>query len=163
MLIGVCSDSHDNVPNIKKTVSFFSSQNISKVIHAGDYCSPFTIQHFNGLNLHGILGNNDGDIYLLMKKFGEINAHLHGEFYRFETDSRTIAVYHGTVPEITQSLIKSGTYDAVFSGHTHEASVLKTDGTLAINPGTIHGFGEPGTVAVYDSVRHEASIYNLKK
>lgn len=161
MLLGVCSDSHDNVPNIKNAVSFFNSQNVSKVVHAGDYCSPFTIQHFNSVNLHGILGNNDGDIYLLMKKFKDINARLHGEFYRFEAKKRIIAVYHGTVPEITQSLIESKRYDVVISGHTHKASIREVDNTLAINPGTIHGFGESGTVAVYNSSKHEAAIHKF--
>lgn len=161
MLIGICSDSHDNVPNIKKAVSLFHSQNVSKVVHAGDYCSPFTIQHFKGINLHGILGNNDGDIFLLMKKFEEINASLHGEFYRFEKDSRILAVYHGTVPEISQSLTESKRYDVVISGHTHEALVKNQDGVLSVNPGTVHGFGGHGTVAIYDSDLHEASIHKL--
>jgi len=161
MLIGICSDSHDNVRNIKKAASYFSSQNVSKVIHAGDYCSPFTIQHFKGLNLHGILGNNDGDIYLLMKKFQENGATLHGDFYRFSTDNRTVAVYHGTVPEITQSLIESKRYDVVISGHTHEASVINRGGVLSVNPRTTHGFGNRGTVSVYDTELHRASIQPL--
>jgi putative phosphoesterase len=162
MLIGICSDSHDNVPNIKRAVSFFVSQNVSKVIHAGDYCSPFTIQHFRELNFHGILGNNDGDIYLLMKKFQEIDGHLHGEFYRTEALERSIATYHGTVAEITKSLIESNRYDVVISGHTHDASVQDYNGTLAINPGTVHGFGKPGTVALYNSEKHQATIHNLE-
>jgi putative phosphoesterase len=161
MLIGICSDSHDSVANIEKAVSYFSSQNVSKVIHAGDYCSPFTIRHFKGLNLHGILGNNDGDIYLLMKKFQEIDATLHGEFYRFSADNQSVAVYHGTVPEITQSLIESKRYDVVISGHTHEASLSYTGEVLSVNPGTIHGFGNSGTVAIYDTGLHQARIETL--
>lgn len=162
MLIGICSDSHDNVPNIKKAASYFISKNVSKVVHAGDYCSPFTIQHFKGLNLHGIFGNNDGDIYLLMKKFHEIGGTLHGHFYRFKSINRSIAVYHGTVPEITQSLIESKRYDVVISGHTHEASVQEFSGTVAINPGTMHGFEGKGTVALYDPELHKATMYHLE-
>ena len=161
MLIGICSDSHDSVTNIEKAVSYFSSQNVSKVIHAGDYCSPFTIRHFKGLNLHGILGNNDGDIYLLMKKFQEIDATLHGEFYRFSADNQSVAVYHGTVPEITQSLIESKRYDMVISGHTHEASISNTGEVLSVNPGTIHGFENSGTVAIYDTELQQATIETL--
>ena len=161
MLIGICSDSHDNITNIKKAASYFSSRNASKVIHAGDYCSPFTIHHFKGLNLHGILGNNDGDVYLLMKKFQEIGATLHGEFYRFNEDNRNVAVYHGTAPEITQSLIESKRYDLVISGHTHEASVNDTGEELSVNPGTTHGFGNPGTVAIYDTELHQATIHTI--
>jgi putative phosphoesterase len=161
MLIGICSDSHDHVSNIQKAVHLFKSLGVSKVVHAGDYCSPFTIQHFKGMDLNGILGNNDGDIYLLMKKFQEIGAVLHGEFYRFESNNRTIAVYHGTVPEITQSLAESKRFDVVISGHTHLASVNHSEGVLTINPGTVHGFGNSGTVAVYNPELHEAAIHTI--
>lgn len=161
MLIGICSDSHDHVEHIKKGVSFFKEKNVTKVIHAGDYCSPFTIPLFKGLPLHGIFGNNDGDTFLLMKKFEEIGARLHGKFYSFELDSLRFAVYHGTYPEITESLESAGKFDVVISGHTHEPGVLTVGSTVSINPGSMNGFDGDALVALFDTKTRQVSFHEL--
>jgi uncharacterized protein len=161
MLIGICSDSHDHVENIQKAVAFFKEQEVVKVIHAGDYCSPFTIPLFSGLPLHGIFGNNDGDKYLLMKKFDAIGATLHGDFYAFELDGLTFAVYHGTYPEIRESLELSGKYDVVISGHTHEPSLDTIGNTLSINPGSVNGFDGDAMAALFDTTTRKVRFKEL--
>lgn len=161
MLIGICSDSHDHVEHIKTAVSVFKDHNVDTVIHAGDYCSPFTIPLFEGLNLHGITGNNDGDIFLLMKKFEQIGATLHGGFYSFETDTLSFAVYHGTYTEITRSLERCGTYDIVISGHTHEPSVDTIGKTTSINPGSINGFDHDAMIAIYNTGNRSVQFIEL--
>ena len=156
MILGICSDSHDHVDNIRKAVDLFQAHKAEMVLHAGDYCSPFTIPLFKNLPLHGITGNNDGDIYLLMKKCSEAGVLLHGGFYSFEAGGRSVALYHGTYPEITESLELCERYDLVISGHTHQKRLQKRGNTLALNPGTIHGFGSGGTVALLDTSSMEA-------
>ncbi len=151
MLLGICSDTHDHVDHIRMAVKLFKDEGVDQVIHAGDYCSPFTIPLFEGLNLHGIFGNNDGDHYLLMNKFVEIGAKLHGDFYRFEIDNIRFAVYHGTFPELTEALECSGLYDIVISGHTHQTREVEIGQTLSINPGSVNGFGGAATVALFDT------------
>ena len=161
MLIGICSDSHDHVENIKKAASYFKSYNLHRLVHAGDYCSPFTIPLFEGLPLHGVFGNNDGDKFLLMKKFDEINATLHGDFFSFTDDGLKFAVYHGTYEEITRSLEKSGVYDVVISGHTHEASVETIGETISINPGSVNGFDEDAMLALFDTETKEVKFKEI--
>lgn len=161
MLIGIISDTHDHVPHIQQAVKIFKNRNTGLALHAGDYCSPFTIPHFEGLNLKGIFGNNDGDKYLLMTKFREIGAGLEGEFMEIEAGGLTIAVYHGTYQPITQALCKSGMYDIVISGHTHEAVKKKVGDTLAINPGTAHGFDKDATIALLDTKTREVEFIEL--
>ena len=161
MLLGICSDSHDHIEHIRKAVQLFKKEGVEMVIHAGDYCSPFTIPLFKGLNLHGIFGNNDGDRYLLMKKFAEINAHLHGDFFKFEVDKVRFAVYHGTYPELTEALECSGFYDVVISGHTHQTRELEIGQTLSLNPGSINGFEEQATVALYETTNRNLEFRKL--
>ncbi len=161
MIIGICSDSHDHVENIKKAVSYFKEKRVERVIHAGDYCSPFTIPLFDGLNLHGIFGNNDGDKYLLMKKFDAINATLYGDFFSFEADGVTFAVYHGTNPEITESLELCGKYDVVISGHTHEPKMDTIGDTISINPGSVNGFDAEAMVATFDTKTRKVQFKEL--
>lgn len=86
MLIGLISDTHDHIPHLKKAIEIFREKEVELVLHAGDYCSPFMIPHFEGLKLKGIFGNNDGDKYLLMQKFREIDADLEGNFMKIEAD-----------------------------------------------------------------------------
>lgn len=161
MLLGICSDSHDHVAHINKAVDVFGKNGVDWVIHAGDYCSPFTIPLFDGLPLHGIFGNNDGDKYLLMKKFDEIGAVLHGDFFVFETNNLKIAVYHGTYPEITESLEVCGKYDVVISGHTHQPRLDTVEKTLAINPGSINGFDQDAMVAFLDTETRQVRFVEL--
>lgn len=151
MLVGIISDTHDHVPHIKKAVQLFKDRKADLVIHAGDYCSPFTIAHFEGLPLKGIFGNNDGDLYVLMDKFQSIDADIEGGFLELDAGGRSIAVYHGTHQGITDALRSCGTYDVVISGHTHETMNEKIGETLAINPGTAHGFDGDATVAFLDT------------
>lgn len=161
MLIGLISDTHDHVPHIKQAVNLFKERNAELVLHSGDYCSPFTIPHFEGLNLKGIFGNNDGDKYLLMSKFREIGASLEGTFMEVEADGMKIAVYHGTDQPITNALHQSGIYDVVVTGHTHETVIEEIGNTLAINPGTANGFGEAATIAFLDTNTRNVEFADL--
>lgn len=160
-MIGICSDSHDHVEHIKKSTEFFRAQDLTHLIHAGDYCSPFTIPLFEGLHLHGVFGNNDGDKYLLIKKFQEIDATIHGDFFSFSEDGLAFAVYHGTYEEITRSLEKSGLYDVVISGHTHEAGVETIGETISINPGSVNGFEGDAMVALFDTKTREVKFKEI--
>lgn len=161
MLIGICADSHDHVNHIKKAASYFRKKQVKRLIHAGDYCSPFTIPLFEGLPLHGVFGNNDGDKFLLMKKFDEIDATLHGDFFSFTEDGLRFAVYHGTYGEITESLEKSGLYDVIISGHTHQADVQTIGETISINPGSVNGFEDDAMIALFDTDTKEVKFIEI--
>jgi len=161
MLIGLISDTHDHVPHIERAVKLFKERDVDLVIHSGDFCSPFTIPLFEGLPMKAIFGNNDGDKYLLMNKCEEIGADLEGEFFELEADDRLIAVYHGTYEGITKALQKCGKYDVVVSGHTHEMVKEKIGNTLAINPGTAHGFDGKATLAFLDTADMDVEFVEL--
>lgn len=150
MKIGLISDSHDHVPHIEEAVGIFKKEQVDLVIHSGDFCSPFTVPPFEGLQLMGLFGNNDGDRYLLMEKFSDIGAEMKGEFFELEVEGRRLAVYHGTYGPITYALRTCGEYDAVISGHTHEKISRQFGNTLAVNPGTAHGFGGEASIALLD-------------
>lgn len=161
MLIGLISDTHDHVPHIERAVEIFREREAELVLHAGDYCSPFTIPPFEGLTLKGIFGNNDGDKRLLISKFNEIGALLNGEFLAVEADTLRIGLYHGTHEEITASLVESGHFDVVVSGHTHETVNRMAGNTLALNPGTAHGFGGKATICLLDSETGKVEFVRL--
>ncbi|MDH5738376.1 MAG: YfcE family phosphodiesterase, partial [Gammaproteobacteria bacterium] len=61
MRIGVVSDTHNNLPNVRKIVSLFNQLEIDKVVHTGDITQAKTLEVFAQLQvpLHGVYGNND--------------------------------------------------------------------------------------------------------
>lgn len=161
MKIAIISDTHDHVPHIKKAVQIMKEKEVDLVIHAGDFCSPFAVLPFRGLNIVGVFGNNDGDVYRILDKFDDIGADHAGEFLDLKEDGLRFAVYHGTQPGITEALIKCGTYDVVIAGHTHE-KVLREEGkTLFINPGTAHGFDKEATFVIFDTESRKAEFLKI--
>lgn len=152
MKIAVFSDSHDHVTNMEQAVSIVKERGIRKVFHLGDYVAPFTIPTMEGLEVVGVLGNNDGEVMGLEYAFDEINGTLAGEFYECTLDGLKMAFYHGTVHRIRDSLVKSGEYDVVFCGHSHQRVNEKTEKTLFVNPGTVNGIrGDGASFAIFDT------------
>ncbi len=161
MKIGLISDTHDHVPHIKKSLELFKKHNAELILHAGDFCSPFTIPEFAGFKMRGVFGNNDGDHFRLLMKAEEAGIELEAELLVLESGGRNIVVYHGTREEITEALVMCGKYDLVVSGHTHQAHVTNSGNTLWVNPGSANGFGEDATVALYDTDTGEAEILRV--
>ena len=61
MKLGVMSDTHNNIPIIKRAVSLFNAIGVSLVVHAGDFRSPCAIEPLTQLEcvVVGVFGNND--------------------------------------------------------------------------------------------------------
>jgi hypothetical protein len=139
-MIGIISDSHDNIDAIKEAIALLNEENVEMVIHAGDIISPFIARIFEDLNadLKIVFGNNDGDRMMLRMNFERMGAEVLGEFGRLVIDDKRICVIHGTEEEIVSALASSGMFDLVIRGHTHEASI--TEDPFIINPGEVCGY-----------------------
>ena len=138
MKIGVMADTHDNVPAIRKAVELFNDEQVSLVVHAGDFVSPFAIKPLRQLNCRvlAVFGNNDGERLGVTEQFtgiGEVHANLGAT----TAAGRRIAVVH--YPELAQPLARSGDYDLVVFGHTHEIEERVEKG-LMLNPGEVGGW-----------------------
>jgi putative phosphoesterase len=164
MKIGLISDTHDDIENVKKTIKIFKEKNVDLVIHLGDYVSPPTLKLFKGLKLIGIFGNNDGFKFGLMNTFNEIGAEIKGDFAKLNIDGLSIALYHGDFREISEALARSGDYDFVFVGHFHTFEETKFGNTQLINPGSIHRSltsDKIPTAAVFDTKSKKVEFINI--
>jgi putative phosphoesterase len=164
MLLGILSDIHDHFEHAEKAAAALRARNVEKIILLGDYCSPGGIRplaELKGIPGVGILGNNDGDIFDLQGAFHEFGWTLAREFSATEVDGKRIAVYHGTIQQITDALVACGTYDIVLSGHTHQALITQQSNTLFFNPGTVHGSGKRATCGVVDTEKRAAEVIDL--
>ncbi len=159
MLIGIISDTHDNMPQIRKAVDLFNERQVEHVIHAGDFTSPFTFRILDDLTagFTGVFGNNDGDKLLLNKMSG---GRIFPQPHTFELAGKKIIVIHEH--HIAEALADSSHYDIVVYGHTHKAVVKKTKETLVINPGEAGSwlYGKP-TVALLNLATMQAEIITL--
>jgi len=165
MIIGLISDTHDNLPMVEKAVERLNMEKVELVLHAGDYVAPFVIPKFKALNcrLIGVFGNNDGDHELLKKRFSEtVNCEVRGRFAEIDVDGFKIALLHGDETELLNALVNHGGFDAVVHGHSHANITQKNGKTLVVNPGETCGYlTGKATIALLDTVKREARIVEI--
>lgn len=160
MLIGLISDSHDNITAIGRAVALFNERRVDLVLHAGDYVSPFSSRGLCELTARmvGVFGNNDGDRIGLKERFGAF-CHLGVGPLDVEHEGRRFLVMHE--PAALHALAQTDTYDAVVFGHTHKVEVRRGT-TLVVNPGECGGWVTGRcTVALLDVDRGEVEVVEL--
>jgi len=137
MLVGVISDTHDNVAAVDRAVEIFEDAGVDAVVHCGDVIAPPVVPHFEGLEVHAVLGNNDGELDGLESAFRALgdDSELHGRFADLEFDGARFAVLHGEDTADVEAHAQSGEYDYVCYGHHHVAEERDVEGTTVLNPG----------------------------
>ncbi|HEB02645.1 MAG TPA: metallophosphoesterase [Nitrospirae bacterium] len=156
MLVGIMSDSHDDMQRLAAGVDFFNSKKVSQVVHAGDLISPFTFEALGKLDcpFSAIFGNNDGDRLLLHHKS---DGTVQPQPMLLALEDRKAIVVHE--PTSVEALAKSGEFDIVIYGHTHTAVVKKVGETLVINPGKVARLHKgQSTLALLDTEKLEVEI-----
>ena len=162
MIIGVLSDTHDHVINIRKAIKAFNNKGVERVLHAGDFVSPFAVAPFKELNMHmdAILGNNEGELLGVEKMFMNTGHTLHPLHCELNLDGFRILMVHE--PLEIDALAKSGSYDVIIYGHTHNSEIRTLESTLILNPGEVCGWltNNP-TAATLDTDTKSAEIFSL--
>jgi uncharacterized protein len=188
--IGIISDTHDDIANVRRAIKIFNTEKVEYVIHCGDFIFPGVVLEFKKLNakLIGVLGNNDGERIHLLKNFLEIGGELKGEIGEIELDGILFGIYHGTDKDIKERLVNSQKYDVLISGHTHRIELTpvlnrtyssddkrhiaspnqKKGSTLALNPGSAHkkvesesGAFEEGGVIIFNTQTKQYKLVDL--
>ena len=159
MLIGIIADTHDNMPAIHKAVEILTDRKVEHVIHAGDFCSPFTFKALKHLkcDFTGIYGNNDGERLLLQKLS---NGRIFTQPHILELAGKKVVIMHEH--QVVDALADSGHYDLVVYGHTHEPDIRMRSNTLLVNPGELSGwlYGK-STMAIADLSSLSAELLEL--
>ena len=138
--IGLLADTHDRVPAITNLLEKLSDKGVSIVMHAGDYCSPFSLApyHERGMALLGVFGRNDGDRESLSAYAARgMGTEIYESPHSFEVGGKRILLVHD-LAEVSSRSIES--HDFVIHGSSH-LQIQKTSGkTLIINPGEACGW-----------------------
>jgi len=160
--IGIMSDTHDRVPAIADLLDRFASKAIARVMHAGDYCSPFSLAGFHqrGMALLGVFGRNDGDRETLSAYAARgMGTEIYESPHSFEVGGKRVLLVHD-IAEVSSRSIES--HDFVIHGSSHLQSQKKIGTTVIINPGEacgwIHG---KCTAAILDTDTGEVENITL--
>ena len=147
MKVGVISDIHDHIANLRKAIDFLNKEKVSLVFFCGDLASPFTLAPFKNLKapVKAVFGNHEGDKTTILELIKKQNLALAyapkgGLMWDFELNDKRIAIFHGHQPEILGNLTNTNSFNFVFSGHSHNSQIKKIGKTLWVNPGSIYGW-----------------------
>ena len=164
MLIAIISDSHDNIPNIEKFLSWAKTNKIETIIHCGDIAAPVMIKELfgpAGINFHCVFGNV-ADRELLPRVCEQFsNTKCYGDQGEIQVGDLKIGFCH--FPENAKELAATGNYDLVFYGHTHKPWMeTLTNGCQIINPGTLGGVFQKAAFAVFDTKTNKLELKILE-
>jgi putative phosphoesterase len=153
MKIAIISDSHDNIPNMEKALTWINQNNVELIVHCGDLAAPAMLTKILAPKFSGeihIVHGNVGDPDLLEQLAKDLSqVKIHGIVGQIEIDHKKIAFTH--FPEKALELAKKGDFDLVFYGHTHKPWEEKVGNTKLVNPGTLAGMFCRATFAVYNT------------
>ncbi|GAB6184222.1 metallophosphoesterase [Thermodesulfovibrio hydrogeniphilus] len=137
MVVAIISDTHDHMDNIRKILNILRERNVKAIIHAGDFVAPFTWRLFKDFegDFYGVFGNNDGEVLLLKKMYGD---RIQKGIRTFEIAGKKFALMHE--PQLLEELALSGKFDVIVYGHMHEVDIRKIGNTLILNPGEACGW-----------------------
>jgi len=160
-MIGILSDSHDNLTRVREAVRLFNDADCDLVIHAGDFVAPFTVEELRNLRapVKAVFGNCDGERAGLTKAFqglGEIRVAP----LKFRHAGLRFLVSHLDGP--VEKHLASRAYDIIVFGHTHKPLADRRDGVLLVNPGEAGGWLRgKSTVALLDPAALTVEIITL--
>ncbi len=156
MKIGIISDIHDQLDNLKWAVEKMQELKVQQVFALGDYSSPYIVERLGlvGVSVVAVWGNNDGDQVAMFKAVqDDPNNSIHfkkGTFAEVEYDGKKYFLTH--YPLLAENAAMSGKYKATFHGHTHKQRSEILNNTPIINPGKLATYPDDiFSFAIYDT------------
>lgn len=139
MKIGVVSDTHNNLKNVRTIISLFNEQALDLVVHTGDITQAKTLELFSELRvpLYGVFGNNDVDERDSLQSVIERHGfHFCDPPLEVCWADRQIIIVHDPL-EFDGHLRDD--HDLALHGHTHRYRLEHEDSLLFFNPGECAG------------------------
>ena len=136
MRIGVVSDTHNNLRNVRRIVDLLNEAGVERVVHTGDITQPKTLRVLGGLAapLVGVYGNND-EREALARAAADLGFELHEPPLVLHWARRRILVVHDPL-DLPARL---DAHDVVLHGHDHSRRIERAAGRLIFNPGECAG------------------------
>jgi len=163
MLIAILSDTHDNVPAILAALRLLTPHKPNLYLHAGDITSSTTLDLFEGLPLHFVLGNSEYDPADIRRRAGELSLVCHGYCAKLALDGKRLGMCHGHDARVIGELA-AAEFDYIIAGHSHEREDMRfgsPPNIRYINPGALFRTGSP-SVALLDLAIDKLTFINVR-
>ncbi|MFP4402516.1 MAG: YfcE family phosphodiesterase [Candidatus Nanoarchaeia archaeon] len=166
MNIGVISDIHDNIYNLRRVLQELKEKEIEQLILLGDSNSPFIVKEICEtlqIPIIFVWGNNDEDKVIITQIINSSHQDSIVSsqcFLSIEIENRKLFLTH--FPELAQIAFKSNEFDAVMYGHNHLKSYEKVNDKLLLNPGEIYANKELASYAIYNTKTNTAEIFEIE-
>jgi len=149
--IAIISDSHDNLPNIQKFLTFCRKNNVKAMLHCGDISSLKTYDYLQE--------NFDGEIFAVEGNADQIDL---PKKQIFQIENLKIGLTH--LKALAKNLlIKNPNLDFIFYGHTHKPWIEHMNNCYLANPGTLAGMFYKASFAILDTKTKKLELKILDK
>ncbi|QDV30170.1 phosphodiesterase [Planctopirus ephydatiae] len=150
MLLGILSDTHNELARTRVAVEVLRQAGVEGLIHCGDLASTPILEICSCLPLWFVFGNHDADSASELKfAAAELHATCLGWGDVILLGGRTLGVVHGHLTLDIKRITRDSP-EVLFCGHSHLAGELTIDGLRRINPGALHRAAK-FTVAVFET------------
>ena len=156
MRIGLISDTHDRVPAVDALLREMMQRDVTFVLHAGDYCSPFALKPFqdHSIAMAGIFGRNDGDPEGIRAFAAQgMGQELFESPHSIKFGDHKVLIVHD-IGDVTERSVLA--HAVVLHGHTHLQEMKTRGDTLIVNPGEACGwlYGAPSGAILDLDTKH---------
>jgi putative phosphoesterase len=159
MLIGVLSDTHDQVPRTRQAVALLLNRGAQALLHCGDLTNADVVHECVGVPSYFVFGNCDFAHESLRRAMTQIGATCLEKGGLITLGGRRLAITHGDSQAELRSLTAQDP-DFLFTGHTHVAADVKKGSTRWVNPGALHR-APTWTVALVDLESMHVSVLEI--
>jgi uncharacterized protein len=149
-LLGILSDTHDNVAAAAAGIATLRAAGAQFLIHCGDVGGERILDLLAGIPCVFVWGNCDLDRELLKRYALGQGIQCGDDFARMEFAGKKIAVTHGDNLKLLRQATEGGSpCDYIFIGHSHVPVDQRLGRSRTINPGALHRAAKK-TVALVD-------------
>ena len=162
MKIGIISDTHDDLRNLRKALQILRDDGVTTILHCGDLCGLEVVRALAGFDGWIARGNMDRYRGLTEAVEETLGPGRLAWLHRPSLDGHPVLMMHGDSEEVLENLITSGQYTYVFYGHTHRRKDQTVGRTRVINPGALgDGRGQGRSFCILDLTTGEARFVEL--
>lgn len=138
MLIGILSDTHDELDRTRAAIRMMQDEGVGLVVHCGDLASAEIVAACAVLPFYFVFGNHDADVVPELLQAAKAHHAVCLEWGgEFSVSHKRIAVAHGHMTMDIKPLLDSHP-DYLLSGHSHIAQDWRDGATRRINPGAVY-------------------------
>jgi putative phosphoesterase len=156
VLIGILSDTHDQVRRTGLAVAMLRAAGAEALFHCGDITIGDVVHECCNIPGYFVFGNCDGDRKGLRAAIDAIGGVCLEQGGLVSLAGRRIAITHGDSETELRRLVAQKP-DYLLSGHTHRFCDVERESVRHINPGALHRATQ-WTVAILDTASNRLQL-----